>query len=275
MTWVRLESDFPNHPKVIAAGGDAALLFVAGLCYCNAHLTNGRIPGAVIPRLTDRKRPTALARRLVEVGMWTEDGDGYLVHDFLEYQPSADAVKAQRADVAEKRAAAGRMGGIASGIARSVASRVASSKNEANGKQNRSKTEAHTDPIRTNPDLTHTPRAGARVDADVAWSEATGTLCADLSALLDLRRHVDECAGKSDRDPDDLFRHAVAEFKAFRETCSPGKIPALSPRKLLEHWPTVWERIAGTAPKGSATASGPRGYAGIAPKTGSIVAGDG
>lgn len=99
---------------------------------------------------------------------------------------------------------------------------------------------------------THTPRAGARIGPDKLWSESSGTLTADLGDLLRLREHIDAAAEKAGMDPDVLFCRAVVEFRAYRETCSPGRVPTLAPRKLLEHWPTVWERITGTAPTGKA-----------------------
>lgn len=96
MTWANVDDLFPEHPKVLAAGGDAAWLYVCGLCFVNRNLTEGRIPKAVVPRLSDRKSPTKLARRLVDVGLWHEDGDAYRIHDWEKYNEGADAVKARK-----------------------------------------------------------------------------------------------------------------------------------------------------------------------------------
>jgi len=82
MTWVYLDDRFPDHPKVEAAGGDAAWLFIAGLCFANHQLTGGRILKRKVPGLTDRKQSGRLAARLVEVGLWEDDGDAYLIHDY-------------------------------------------------------------------------------------------------------------------------------------------------------------------------------------------------
>ena len=99
--------------------------------------------------------------------------------------------------------------------------------------------------------FTHTPTTRAtRSPADVLWYQGTGDVCADSPALLELRHHVDDVAERSQRDPDKLLSDAIVAYRAYRETCTVGKIPSLSPRKLLEHWPTVWERITGTAPAG-------------------------
>jgi hypothetical protein len=117
---------------------------------------------------------------------------------------------------------------------------------------------------------THPARVGARSPVDVAWRTAAGTLSADLGDLLRLREHVDACAETAGRDADELFAVAVVEFKALRQTFTNGKIPTLSPRKLLEHWPSVWERITGTAPAGQAPASTPK----YDPKRGRAPVGD-
>lgn len=93
-------------------------------------------------------------------------------------------------------------------------------------------------------------RVRTRSPADVLWQQGTGDLCADSAALLELRRHVDQVAEHHQRDADKLLVEAIGAYKAFRETCTNGRVPALSPRKLLEHWPTVWERLSGTAPAG-------------------------
>lgn len=102
MAWVYLDDAFPDHPKVAAAGGDAAWLFVCGLAYIKRYATEGRIPKGQVPKLSDRKAPTRLARRLVDVGLWADDGDHYTVHDYHDWNKpqesrSAAARKAARA----------------------------------------------------------------------------------------------------------------------------------------------------------------------------------
>lgn len=96
MSWVRLDDHFPTHPKVVAAGGDAAWLHVCALCYCAEHLTDGLVPKRLLARLSDRKQPTRLAQRLVDAGMWSDDGDDYRIHDYLTYNRSRVDVEAER-----------------------------------------------------------------------------------------------------------------------------------------------------------------------------------
>jgi hypothetical protein len=106
MTWVRLDDAFPHHPKVTRAGDMASWLFVCGLCYAAQYLTDGRIPRAQVRRLTTLRRPEEFVAKLLEVGLWEEDGDDYVIHDWHVYNPSAAEVKARRNDDRIRKASA-------------------------------------------------------------------------------------------------------------------------------------------------------------------------
>lgn len=97
MPWVKLDDQFFSHPKVLTAGGDAALLYLAGLCYCQAHLTDGVIPAVAVPRLTDRRNSLKLAEKLIESRLWERHDQGYLVHDYHDHNDESEKVKAKRA----------------------------------------------------------------------------------------------------------------------------------------------------------------------------------
>jgi hypothetical protein len=103
MTWVRLDDGFPDHPKVDAAGPLAAWLYVCGLAYCARFLTDGHIPADRVARLAAVAEPLALAARLVEVGLWERTTGGYRVHDYLEFQPSAERVRRERTQNAHRQ----------------------------------------------------------------------------------------------------------------------------------------------------------------------------
>ena len=132
MPWVRLDEDFASHPKVLEAGPLGMALQVAALCYANRHLTDGRIPRAAARSLLDFEGIAVIDGMvgndveadyvigcLLEAGLWHGvDHDcetcpqverGYIIHDYLEQQPSRDEVLAKR----EQTAAAGRKGGQA------------------------------------------------------------------------------------------------------------------------------------------------------------------
>ncbi|MEE1819340.1 hypothetical protein PUR59_30540 [Streptomyces sp. SP18ES09] len=154
-TYVRVHDGLPDHPKIIAAGGEAGWLYVCGLAYCSRQLTDGVIPKVYVPRLTDSSKSEALASALLRVGLWhgfgdecescpPADEDSYVVHDYVVHQRSSSEVK----ELSAKRAAAGRKGGQRSGEVRRAAS-GAEANDEASAsakpKQARTKTEAETE----------------------------------------------------------------------------------------------------------------------------------
>lgn len=146
MPWVRLDEDFPEHPKVEQVGPLAGWMHICAIAYCNRNLTDGFVPTRAVgrlanfdevliatpmpPAITDMNEGLpvdnySLAVDLCDAGMWERVQGGYLIHNYLEYQPSREKVEAERAAKAE----AGRKGGIASGQSRN------GSKNEAESKQ--------------------------------------------------------------------------------------------------------------------------------------------
>lgn len=91
MPWVHLDDQFPDHPKVVSAGGDAAWLFVCGLAYCKRFNTGGAIPRGQVGKLTDRRSPLKLADTLVRVLLWEPAENGFQVHDYSEWNRSSES----------------------------------------------------------------------------------------------------------------------------------------------------------------------------------------
>lgn len=97
MAWVYLDDQFPDHPKIVLAGGDAGWLWVCGLAYVRRFATEGLIPKGQIPKLSDRRNSTKLARRLVEVGLWEDRGEHYAFHDYGDWnKPQKSRTEAAR-----------------------------------------------------------------------------------------------------------------------------------------------------------------------------------
>jgi hypothetical protein len=94
MPWIRLEDTFTEHPKVLEVGQRAAWVHVRAISYCSVHLTDGHLSPAVARAVG---ATTSIAEALVEARLWEKNGDGgYLIHDYLEYQPSKAHVEEQR-----------------------------------------------------------------------------------------------------------------------------------------------------------------------------------
>lgn len=99
MPWFRLEDSFHSHPKVIAAGNEAAGLFVRCGTYAAEHLTDGFIRQDVALLYGSAE----LAGTLVRAGLWNRTRGGWQIHDYLDYNPSAEQVKQERKQAAERQ----------------------------------------------------------------------------------------------------------------------------------------------------------------------------
>jgi hypothetical protein len=95
MTWVKIDDTFPDHPRVVGLTDAAFRTHVAGLCYSARYLTDGSIPTSALRSIGTRKAATELE----EAGIWARSDHGWLIRDYLDYNPS-------RADVEDKREAA-------------------------------------------------------------------------------------------------------------------------------------------------------------------------
>jgi hypothetical protein len=117
MAWALIDDDFPNHPKVVQAGTDAAWLFVCGLCYCRKYHTGGFIPAKALASLGAGGGHKRLATALVSAGLWDGAEDGFSVHDYAGFYADEDD-KAMKDAVRQQKREAGRKGGLESGKSR-------------------------------------------------------------------------------------------------------------------------------------------------------------
>ncbi len=96
MTFARIDDGFLDHPKAIEAGEDPASLYLRGLIYCAKHLTDGRIPKGALRILTGKRQADKHAARLVDVRLWEDTGDAWLVHDYHDWNDTAEEIRAAR-----------------------------------------------------------------------------------------------------------------------------------------------------------------------------------
>ena len=106
MAYVLLDDQIAAHPKVLKAGAEAAWMWACAIAYCNRQLTDGLVPAEALPTMgTFKTAPAKLAARLVDVGLFERDGDGYRVHDYLAHNPDKGTVQARRAASSARQAA--------------------------------------------------------------------------------------------------------------------------------------------------------------------------
>jgi len=114
MAWARIDDGFDDHPKVLALmehdDGVAAIgLWI--LCLTWAHRNTrkkGKIPGrlpASLPRRYMGVPGRDAARLLADSGLWEAVADGWQIHDFDQYLPTAETSSA-RSEAGRRGAAA-------------------------------------------------------------------------------------------------------------------------------------------------------------------------
>lgn len=106
MAYVQLDDQIAQHPKVLAAGAEAAWLWACAIAYCNRQLTDGAVPVAALSTLGVFRTPVRkLAATLVTVGLFEVDGDDFRVHDYLQHNPDKATVLARMKAAADRKAA--------------------------------------------------------------------------------------------------------------------------------------------------------------------------
>jgi len=106
MSWVKIDDQFFSHPKVLRAGRDARDLYLAALTYCARFLTDGFVQEESLGQLASLagiEDVTASVTALLTCDMWETCKGGYRIHDYLDYNPSAEQVKAKRVVTARRQ----------------------------------------------------------------------------------------------------------------------------------------------------------------------------
>lgn len=103
MAWYKVDDTLHSHPKVRRASLGALGLWTACGSYCMAYKTDGFVPAYVAHAYP---RGKSLSAELVRVGLWhneTRNGEpGYLFHDWLDYQQSAEEIERDRQRARER-----------------------------------------------------------------------------------------------------------------------------------------------------------------------------
>ncbi len=106
MSWVRLDDGLSDNPKLVGLSDRAFRVYINGLCYCARNLTDGLVPVGATRSLGATPRHVA---ELVAAGRWEQHENGWMVHDYLKYNPTREQAEQRQ----QRRKAAGRLGGLA------------------------------------------------------------------------------------------------------------------------------------------------------------------
>lgn len=236
MAYIVVEASVRTHRKFLAAGPAASWLWLCGLGYCQDGLTDGFIPKSAIEFL-GVKGAAKLAPKLVAVGLWEEDRDGWQMHDYLDHNKSAKEIRS----VMRRRAEGGVLGGRPS-----KTSKV--SKENQQGLQTENLTE---NPLLISPTgtsgssgTTRTEEAPAPEDGRVlteggAWRLPGQGHQAHRGGLVngrDIRRHAGHLAGCN--------RDKCVDEEMHAGHCRAYGVPDAD-RRLREWYPTVLAKYEG------------------------------
>ena len=162
MSWAKLDDQFPDHPKVVGLSDSAFRLHVSAICYAARFLTDGGLPAGVAGRLGGS---AALLGELVETGVWVTDGNGYRIHDYLDYNPTREdalAIKAARSE-------AGKLGAERRWRSDGKPDGKSHSKPEASGKQTGGQIDAPSPSPSPSPSSEEAPHGKPAAPAGPPW----------------------------------------------------------------------------------------------------------
>jgi hypothetical protein len=110
---VYVSANILSHPKFVEAGRiigpfgieRAVAMFLAGLAYSRKFLTDGTLPVPFPASSTTETQPdlveNALSNRRVR--LWHRTRDGFVIHDYLQWNRTARQIKELRAASAERQ----------------------------------------------------------------------------------------------------------------------------------------------------------------------------
>lgn len=125
MPWVRFDDQATIHRKLTGLSDAAFRLHFSAIFWCARNLTDGSVPEEDLDDVCARVRtPTRFVSELLKRGLWHEAGNecdspdcpahpdnavtngvtpGWVIHDYLEYQPSKERVMQERESNAERQ----------------------------------------------------------------------------------------------------------------------------------------------------------------------------
>src|SRR6266849_3702876 len=98
MPWGRFDDEYPHNRKVRKLSHEAFRLDVSGILWCAKYLTDGFVCDDDLPLVcAEVRHPQRAAEELANRRRWERLSGGWFIHDYLQYNPSAAQVRADRA----------------------------------------------------------------------------------------------------------------------------------------------------------------------------------
>lgn len=103
MTWLKTDDRFPEHRKIRRLTDAAYRLHHTAMCACAKDETDGLVTEADLADMEHGQRLRKHIDALVSAGLWEPVKDGWLIHDFLDYNPSHASLVTKRAADRERQ----------------------------------------------------------------------------------------------------------------------------------------------------------------------------
>lgn len=117
LTWVRMDDGFADHPKILALTDAAFRLHTCAMCWSGRRSTDGFIATrdlrVLVAMVQTEVKAEVLLSELIEGQLWEVADGGWMIHDFLKYNPRSEVVAERKEAHAEKmrnRRASGKSG---------------------------------------------------------------------------------------------------------------------------------------------------------------------
>ena len=103
MTWARFDDGFPGHRKVRRLTDGAYRLHTTAICHCAHDLTDGLVTPEDIEDMPSIRQAEKRIIELIRRDLWSVVPDGWMIHDYLDYNPSREQVMAERESARERK----------------------------------------------------------------------------------------------------------------------------------------------------------------------------
>ena len=103
MTWLKTDDKYPEHRKVRRLTDGAYRLHHTAMCACAKDETDGLVTESDISDMEHGTRLRKHVDALVAAGLWDVVPAGWIIHDYLDYNPSHASLNAKRAADRERQ----------------------------------------------------------------------------------------------------------------------------------------------------------------------------
>lgn len=93
MAYILLDDGFAEHPKIEALRPGEVVAHLKAMCWAARRGTDGHIPPQTLKTLGITK---AQVDRFVAVGVWDVNSDGWVIHDWTDFNPPSDPEERRR-----------------------------------------------------------------------------------------------------------------------------------------------------------------------------------